>query len=940
MARLAPSIKSLLDLPDRERRLGPFFLIEQLGRGGFAPVWLAREVYGMTELRTAAVKLFSLELGSEGEALPSGRPSSTGSSAARARIVDEARALCQVEHPNVVRFYALPIDEARGVMGLAMEYVAGISLDKRIADKTRLSVADTLAVGVAVASALSAVHRAGLVHRDIKPGNIIEAAGIYKLIDFGIAAADALGRPRAAVTRSKPQIVELDDLPLEVMGSKLSNLSNLEEAMTQLDEAAGTERMSFAGIRCGTVGYIDPICLSTVAPATPASDLYALGATLFECLTGHVPAAAAMPEGRGLKGEVLDGRAPAPPLLTIAPETPKGLAAIIDSLLAVERNERPPSAEWTAIRLEQVNRELSGLARKVPPESVGPFRGLGRFEQGDRDIYFGRASEVAAALEVLRGRGVTALVGPSGSGKSSLARAGVLPAVAEGALGGWPKRWDTALAEPGHDPRATVGEALSRFVPKAASLSPEALLVALAERAQTTGAGLLLLVDQLEELATLAKGPSQAWLAALLARLGEQPLPGVRAVVAARRDLLDPLLSLGQLGRTLVRGLVLIEPITELTWGDVIDQALAAYGYTLEDEALKQELLTELKVTASAMPLVQFALTELWHKRDTTNKKITREGLRSTGGIAGALERHADRTLAEIAGHRAGAELTARALLLALTTPQGTRAAMESKELYAAAGAGGREVAQAFERARLIVPGPGGVTLAHEALLTQWGKLRTWVAEAREDRLLAEELERDAARFRADAESVPLWQRRRLVIAEWLLRRGGVRISEAAVAFLKASRRAERRLRVLVYGSIATTLLSVAGGGVVYVRSVQAQEATTREAMREEQASRALAEKRMHEVQAAQARVDELLRDLADSPTKAQVMALQEEIREAKSTPEPKEPEKEKEKKTPGPLTVTRPPGTAPSALPSAAPATSGTVAPVPTIKQQKEWKD
>jgi hypothetical protein len=518
----------------------------------------------------------------------------------------------------------------------------------------------------------------------------------------------------------------------------------------------------------------------------------------------------------------------------------------------------------------------------------------------------------------------------------------VLPAVAEGALGGWPKRWDTALAEPGADPRASVGEALSRFVPKASALSPEALLVALAERAQSTSAGLLLLVDQLEELATLARGPSQAWLAGLLGRLGEQPLPGVRAVVAARRDLLDPLLSLGPLGKTLVRGLVLIEPITELTWGDVIDQALAAYGYSLEDEALKGELLADLKATASAMPLVQFALTELWHKRDTTNKKITREGLRAIGGIAGALERHADRTLAAIASGRAGAELTARALLLALTTPQGTRAAMESKALYAAAGSGGREVAQAFERARLIVPGPSGMTLAHEALLTQWGKLRTWVAEAREDRLLAEELERDAARYRADPEAVPLWQRRRLVIAEWLLRRGGVRISDDAVAFLKASRRAERKTRVLVYGSVATTLLSLAGGGVVYVRSVQAQEATTRAAMRDEQASRALAEKRMHEVQAAQARIDELLRDLADSPTKAEVVALQEQIREAQNAPDPKEndKDKEREKKVPGPLVPKGSATPAASSLPATQPTGTGSAAPVPTIKQQKEWKD
>src|SRR6185503_15013517 len=117
-----------------------------------------------------------------------------------------------------------------------------------------------------------------------------------------------------------------------------------------------------------------------------------------------------------------------------------------------------------AIRLEQIKIELAGQRRALPPESVGPFRGLGRFEQGDRDVYFGRASEVAAALEMLRSRGVVALVGPSGSGKSSLARAGVLPAVADGALGGWPKRWDTAVVEPGKDPHAAIAAALAPFV--------------------------------------------------------------------------------------------------------------------------------------------------------------------------------------------------------------------------------------------------------------------------------------------------------------------------------------------------------------------------------------------------------------------------------------------------------------------------------------------
>src|SRR6185369_6791970 len=97
--------------------------------GGFAPVWLAREMYGETELRAAAVKLFALQGSPEG-----GGGSSAGTlGPARERITAEARALCRVEHPNVVRFYALSIDEAAGVMGLAMEHVAGTALDARLA---------------------------------------------------------------------------------------------------------------------------------------------------------------------------------------------------------------------------------------------------------------------------------------------------------------------------------------------------------------------------------------------------------------------------------------------------------------------------------------------------------------------------------------------------------------------------------------------------------------------------------------------------------------------------------------------------------------------------------------------------------------------------------------------------------------------------------------
>ncbi|MFO0757290.1 MAG: protein kinase [Byssovorax sp.] len=887
MVRPAQPLKTLLDRPPPERRLGPFMLVEQLGRGGFAPVWLAKEVYGATELRTAAVKLFALD--------NAGRGAGASATLGRSRIVEEARSLCQVEHPNVVRFYSLPIDERIGVMGLAMELVAGTPLDRKLMLRGTLTAVETIVVGVAIASALSAVHRAGLVHRDVKPANVVEASGIYKLIDFGIAAADELvatdAEPAsdAAPARS---IVEIDDLPIDVAAP--SRTTSPEVTARGPEGARPTVSLK---IRCGTVGFIDPHCVETGDAATPESDLYALGATLFECLTGKLPAAAASP-ARGLKLEILDGRAPAPSLLDLVPDIPPDLARLVALLLEPDPRKRPSSAEWVAIRLEQIRNALMGRKRALPPESEGPFRGLGRFKEADRDVYFGRTSEVAAALEMLRSRGLVALVGPSGSGKSSLARAGVLPAVAEGALGGWPKRWDTAIVEPGRDARASIVGALAPFVPQAADLGPEALAQALAERAQETEWGLLFLVDQLEELATIASEESRTWAATLLARLGEQAMPGVRTVVAARRDMLDPLLALGALGKVLVRGSVLIEPMSDPTWGEVLDQALEAYGYKLEDEALRAELMAELHGTASAMPLVQFALTELWQKRDVSRKRVTRAGLAAIGGIPGALERHADATLAVI-GEARGGEDSARAVLLALTTPQGTRATKGREELLRAGGAGSEEVLGALEKARLVVPGAHGLTLAHEALLAQWGKLRSWVAEAREERLLAAELERDAAAWREDREA-PLWQKRRLQAAEELHRLGVTGLSTDAIGFLKASRRAERRGKLLITGAVAIVALSILGGVAAYVRSVRVQEEATRVSLEKEQRalratenalktaeesrleaenSRRAAEETTLKVLAQQTKIDELSKELATEQDKERRRDLRSKIR-------------------------------------------------------------
>jgi WD40 repeat protein/serine/threonine protein kinase len=816
--RFASPIDRLASLSEEERKIGPFQLDHQLGRGGFAPVWLAREVYGATELRTVAIKLFAAGV-EERTSL-----ATRGSTARETeRIIEEARAICQVEHPNVVRFYSICHDPGSRLVGLVMEYLSGTALDKHLRQLedlgAKMGLDELLSVGVAIASALSAVHQVGLVHRDVKPANVIESAGVHKLIDFGVARSER----RNAGTERAARTVLLDDVPIEV-GASIDG-EGLTEAALPLT---------------GTLGYVDPHVFASGAAATPSSDLYALGAMLFECATGRVPAAlAAQAEGSpGLKFEVLDGHARPPSLSTVAPHLPPRFAKMVDALLDPSPGGRPRSAESVAWELEAIRREIGGRERPLPPEDVGPFRGLGRFEPSDRDVYFGRAVEIAACLEIARSRGLLALVGPSGSGKSSLARAGVLPAIVDGGLGKWPKSWDTAVVVPGADAQGAIVAALSPFVEDAAKRTPESLASALGERVQSSGRGMCLLVDQLEELVTVSAPGGRDFVARLLAQLGSQPIPGVRSIVAARRDLLDPLLALGELGRALTKGTLLVSPMTDATWGEVLDQALSAYGYELEDESLRAELLRQLTGTASAMPLVEFALTKLWERRDRATKVIPRSALHAIGGIGGALQAHADATLE---GQGTAGEETARAVLLAMTTPQGTRRAVARKVVESLTG-GAPEVLARLEGARLVVQEGEGLTLAHETLLTQWSRLESWIAEAREDRLLSEAIERDAEEWSNGHDQERLWRGGRLLAGEDLADKRDSALTETARTFLLAGRVRERRER-RVATALVTTVVAALGAAAVYA-SVQASAARSAASIAEKQRSEAAAQTR------------------------------------------------------------------------------------------------
>jgi formylglycine-generating enzyme required for sulfatase activity len=370
----APSaaIRALVDEPDDVRRLGPYRCVGLLGHGGFAPVFRAVEEHAGVTLRDVAVKVF--DIGRTGPAW-------------QARVIEEARALCRVEHANVVRFHALYTDEARGLMGLVMELVDGEPLDRRVdampgGDPRRIQVA--FEMGSAVASALAAAHAAGLVHRDVKPANVVFANGTYKLIDFGIASLDRPSTPRDA-----PRTVVLDGIPLEAIGTKASFVA-------QLAGSSAEEPIS------GTFGYIDPVCLSSTAPASTASDLYALGATMFECLVGVVPAVAAA-RSRGESGfdtRVLLGEVRPPLVLVLVPGAPPALGRLVDALLSPSRADRPASAQAVVDALAALGSRMAQDGIAAPAGSDHEL--LESVGAGGRGP-FARVAWIVGALAVLAG---------------------------------------------------------------------------------------------------------------------------------------------------------------------------------------------------------------------------------------------------------------------------------------------------------------------------------------------------------------------------------------------------------------------------------------------------------------------------------------------------------------------------------------------------------
>jgi WD40 repeat protein/DNA-binding SARP family transcriptional activator len=595
------------------------------------------------------------------------------------RFEAEARLVAQLEHPHIVSLY----DYWRDPDGayLVMRWLRRGSLRQAL-ERGPWNVDTAAGLLAQVTGALSYAHRQGVVHGDLKPANVLlDEEGHAYLSDFGIAARLSDPAEPGRVVTSSPAYVP----PEEVAGE----------------------------------------------PLGPRSDLYNLGLLTFELLAGRRPP--------------MDGALP--PLTGLRPELPAALDGVIAKATAANPNDRHESVDAFLAAVTAVLGRAAPAAAEAHTPAENPYKGLRAFDESDADDFFGREALVAELSAAVEERRLVVVVGPSGIGKSSVVKAGLIPALRGGALPG-STSWVVTDMFPGAYPFEELAAALLRVaVTRPAELVEELArdelgMARVVKRALPSDGELLLVVDQFEELFTLTAEDERRRFLEGLTRLVTDGRSRARVVVTLRADFLDHPLRYPELGELVRAGMVAVTVPSDDELAAAIEGPAARVDVRFEP-GLVSEIIGDVRDQPGALPLLQYALTELFAAR--TSDLLMLDGYRATGGVVGALGRRAEELFA---GLDARGQAAARQVFLRLVavdaTGQDTRRRVRRRELrhLELDGAVLDELLGRYGQHRLLtfdrepLTRSPTVEVAHEALLDQWGRLRSWIDERREDLLL------------------------------------------------------------------------------------------------------------------------------------------------------------------------------------------------------------
>jgi WD40 repeat protein/serine/threonine protein kinase len=688
----------------------------------------------------------------------------------------EAQLIARLEHIHIVPLYDYWREPDRAF--LVMRWLRDGSLRDSLARRGPWPVEAVARMLDQIASALSLAHRRGIIHRDIKPDNILlDEDGNALLTDFGIAAT-----------------------------------------------VAQSGLMAKEGLLIGTPAYMAPE-LFMGRPASRETDIYAMGVLLYEVLTGERP----FPDDTTAQAMRHHISSPVPSLQSTGLPLPPELNLVIWRATAKSPEARYSSIVELAAAFRQAVAGHAGL-EYVPPVGVlepsdngevedvatliiaelghpeNPYKGLRPFEQADAADFFGRQALVDQLLHHLNSPGprqrFLALIGPSGSGKSSVVKAGLIPALQTGGLQG-SENWFTVEMVPGSEPFRELEAALQRV---AVNPVPDMLdrlmadggdLRDIVERIlpQDDQTKLLLLIDQFEEVFTHVESEAErkrfldSLCAAVTGSTGR-----LHVVITLRADFYDRPLLYEEFGALVRECTEVILPLTTHELREAIENPAERVGLVIEPE-LVTTIIADVTQQPGALPLLQYALTEVFEHR--TGRLLTQESYTEIGGINAALARRAEEVYTALDPDRQDltrqlflrlisldeeAEVTRRRLSWsALTSLTGDTQAIE-------------DIRDTFVKYRLLTMDRDPKTreptveVAHEALLREWGRLVAWLDENRDDVQMQRRLQTVAAEWEKEGrDSGYLLTGTRLIQFEEWVAAASLQLTQDEREFLQAS---------------------------------------------------------------------------------------------------------------------------------------------------------
>jgi WD40 repeat protein/DNA-binding CsgD family transcriptional regulator len=754
-------------------------LLERIGAGGFGAVYRARQ---STIDREVAVKVILPGLANEPDFIR--------------RFETEARLIARLEHPHITPLYDFWRDPDGAY--LVMRYLRGGSLRSAINEEGAYDLVSTARLLDQLAAALDLAHRQDVIHRDIKPGNILldEDDNAY-LADFGIAR----------------------------------DLINVKGGLTNPDGVVGS------------LDYISPEQARS-EPVTPRTDIYSLGVTLYEMITGEHPFKEASQVERLYKHI----NAPLPLITGLPDDVRDTINEIIQYATAKDPDKRYPDVLALAVAFREAvgrgdtsrelniveqltwreqeilqliaeghsNKEIAdklfvtlatvrwhirqayrklGVRSRVQamirarelellvsgqtsqdwpeaapamislPEPDNPYKGLRAFEVADSRDFFGREDFTDKLIRRMdaseRFNRFLAIVGPSGSGKSSLVKAGLIPALWRGDLPG-SEKWFVVELLPGARPLDQLEVALVQVAANHANGLREQItrdkngLLRVADiilpRDDTE---LVLVVDQFEEVFTLVEDEQErAQFLNLLRAAVTDRRSRVRVIITLRADYYDRPLHYPEFGELIRSRMETVLPLSAKGIERAIAGPAERVGVTFEP-GLVAQIVSEMNYQAGALPLLQYALTELFDRRQ--GRLLTHEAYQEIGGAVGALAHRADEIYASLTS--GGQEIVRQLFLRLVTLGEGAedtrRRANRSELLSLAADADAmEEIIDAFADHRLLSldhderTRQPTVEVAHEAILREWERLRGWLNDSRADVRLQRQLAGSAVEWK------------------------------------------------------------------------------------------------------------------------------------------------------------------------------------------------